>query len=241
MKKLLLFALSLGIGTMSIAQTTSISVDSYTEPSGTVYIGASSPSNIIEVSVTNNSGSDYLANEGHSASFLVTVDGATLADPDGNNWVRPMSFDFTDGFTSNFIITQSWAPTEGPGSHELCVTLVMILNGGTTPEPNMDANSKLCETYTFGFLAGIDDNKLIEISSIQTSGDIMTVFVKNAGHQAQINIMSITGQVVKTVVPSIGGQSFTENIDVSDLTAGVYIVTIQTENGISAAQKVFIQ
>lgn len=239
MKKILLFALSLGLGTMSFAQT-NISVDGYDNPVGTVYIGASNPTNSIEVNITNNSGTDYLANEGHSATFSVTVDGIALTDPDGNNWVRPMSFDFTIGSTSNFILTQSWTPTEESGSHELCVTLVSILKNGTTPEPNTDANSKFCDSFTFDFLAGINNNK-VEISKIQTNGDLMTISANNVGPQAQIKIMSITGQVVKTIAPATGSQNFRENIDISDLTSGVYIVTIQNETGVSAVQKVFVQ
>ena len=70
---------------------------------------------------------------------------------------------------------------------------------------------------------------------------MMTVFVKNNSNVTELKLMSITGQVVKSIVASNGGQDFTESFDISNLTSGVYIVSIQTENGESQAQKVFVQ
>lgn len=240
MKKLLLFTLSIGLATLGFAQT-NVSVDSFLDPAGTVLVGDSGPENTIRINMTNNAGKDYLATENNTVSFSVTVDGVVLADPTGGNWIRPMTFDFLNGATEEFILAQTWVASQTPGNYEICVTIEMILEGGNSPQSNTDANKQLCQSFDFANPTGINNLNSASISNVTTSGDIMNVFIKNASSQIQINVLDVTGRIVKTTTPVIGGQDFNERINISDLTSGVYIVTIQNDNGILSTQKVFVQ
>lgn len=246
MKKLLLFTLALGLGTLVSAQTpTQVSLNSFISPTTTFYIdgsGSGAVKNILTVNATNNDGSVTFP-AGAAFNYTVKIDGATVTDPDGLGWTRVNAFNLAPGQSDDLTITQSLSFTTSPGSYELCVSLENI--AVTMPSfvlyVNGDANKQVCKTFPFDFTASVGSLEVPEISKITTSGDIMTVYVKNSSNQISVNVLDITGRTVKTVVPSIGGQDFYQNVDVSDLSAGVYIVAIQTENGISSAQKVFIQ
>jgi hypothetical protein len=246
MKKLLLLSLALGMGAAVSAQVpTQVSLNSFNSPTATVYIdgsGSGTVKNIINVNGTNNdAGVSFPAQAAYN--YIVTVDGSPITDPDGTGWTRLNQFPFNSGQSDDFTITQSYSPNVSVGNYEICVSLENI--AVTSPTlilyVNGDPNKKVCKTFAYDFTAGVGSVEVPEISKITTSGDIMTVYVKNSSNQIRVNVLDITGRTVKTVVPSIGGQDFYQNVDVSDLSAGVYIVAIQTENGISSAQKVFIQ
>lgn len=244
MKKLLLFAFTLGLGTISYAQTpTNISINGFDSPTGTVYIdgsGSGNVVNILTVAVTNNdAGVDF--NAGSVFSYAVTLDGNAVMDPDGLGWARNNSLNIPSGTSQSLILSQSFSTSVNPGNYELCVSLNNVVVPPAGIYVNVDPNKQFCKSFDFDFTAGVGDMDVSEISRITTNGNLLTVYVKNASQNVQINLMSMTGQIVKTVSPNSSGQNFYQNIEIGDLTSGVYIVTIQTENGISAAKKVFIQ
>ena len=250
MKKILLFALSFGVGSMAFAQTpTHLSIDAFLSPTGTVYIDGSGSGNVLTeiiVTITNNDVNNINFAPGSNFNYNVKLDGTKVGDPDaaGNptEWVKSTALAINVGTSHDVTLTSSWPVSTEPGSHEICVSLERI-QVVTTPYlyGNEDTNKELCKDYTFDWATSVEDISKAQIEKVTTSGDLMTVFVKNSSQNIQINILSITGQTIKTVNPSASGQNFYQNIDISDLSSGVYIVTIQTENGVSAAQKVFVQ
>ena len=230
MKKLLLFALTMGLGTISFAQedpksgTTSITVnvtnnDTFTYPVGTLLI------------------------------YEVTLEGQLLINYDINGtaipWQTPIvGLEMKPGDTQDFILTQTYGAKIDPGKGTLCVKLTQIFDVSVLPPVfygNNDQNAELCQEFTFAWPLSVSNVQVTSISSIKTDGSIMTVTGKNLSNQTQIQIMNVTGQVLKTVTASNAGQEFAKRIDISDLTSGLYIVTIQSENGATAAKKVFIQ
>lgn len=247
MKKLLLFALSLGLGFTGFSQgsTTKLSVNSFIKPTGTVYIDGTGNGNVlttIEVEIQNNDASVTFPS-GAQIKFSVSLDGTQVSDPNGAAWVRNLAIPLNSNATQNFVLTSAWGASTSPGSHNLCTSLDNVIIVGVPPTvyTNQDQNKQLCKDFTFDFASSVKDLSLAEISQIKTEGDLMTVFVKNTSNKAQIQIMSITGQIVKTVNANSSGQNFYQEINISDLTAGIYVVAIQTEKGISAAQKVMVQ
>ena len=249
MKKLLLFALIMGLGTMSFAQTTNASIDAILTPTGTVT--TEDPANgttILSVSVTNNDAAITFP-VGTVFTFNVSLEGLPVDNiaPGGASipWVASLSsLAMAPGETQTFVLSQTWGAAPSTiGTHELCIELVSIFDISTVPPTmytNADQNKQICQDFNFAWPVGIND-VVSEISNIKTDGDVLTISVTNNSNQAQIQLMSVTGQVVKTIVTSAAGQNFTQEINISDLTSGVYIVTIQNENGASVAQKVFIQ
>ncbi len=250
MKKLLLFALIMGLGTLSFAQNTNISVDAILTPTGTITTeDPAAGSTILSVSLTNNDGAITFP-VGSVFTFDVKLEGIPVDNvaPGGGTipWVVSLvSLPMAPGETQNFVLSQSWgASPSAIGTHELCVEVVSVFDISTVPPvmyTNVDQNKEICADYLFAWPVGIKDVVTSEISNIKTTSDVMTITVTNNSNQAQIQLMSVTGQVVKTVNTSAAGQNFTQEINISDLTSGVYIVTIQNENGASVAQKVFIQ
>ena len=246
MKKLLLISLAFGMGTVVNAQTpTQVALTGFVSPTSTVYIdgsGSGAVKNILTVTARNNDPSVTFS-AGAAFNYSVTVDGSTVTDPDGLGWTRVNAFDLAPGQTDDLTITQSFTTSLSPGNYEICVSLdnIAVTMPSFVLYVNGDANKKVCKTFPFDFTASVGSLEIPEISKISTVGDVMTVYVKNSSNQISVNILDITGRTVKSVVPSIGGQDFYQNVDISDLSSGVYIVAIQTENGISSAQKVFIQ
>ncbi|MGB0805147.1 MAG: T9SS type A sorting domain-containing protein [Salibacteraceae bacterium] len=252
MKKLLLFALSMGLGTLSFAQTPVglVSVDSYTKPAGVVITEPDgSGSTELVVNITNNETNGFVYPGGFTTfTYRVTVDGVQIEDPTTGSidWIiLPNPNDLAPGQSQTSILSNTWAPQGEEGTHEICVDLVnAVFAPGSVNPPFVtisDANKELCEDFTFQWPVGINDLVNAEISNIKTNGDLMTVFVKNSGSVTELKLMSITGQVVTAITSTNGGQDFNETFDISSLTSGVYIISVQTENGTSQAQKVFIQ
>lgn len=249
MKKLLLFALSMGLGTLSFAQdSTYASIDSYIAPAGTITTeDPKNGSTSISVNITNNDTMTYPI--GTLLIYEVTLDGALQINYDINGtatpWQTPIvGIEMKPGDSQVFILTQTFGADIDPGKADICVKLVQIFDVSVVPPVfygNNDQNAELCEEFTFAWPLSVSNVQVTSISNIKTVGDIMTVNGQNISNQTQIQIMSVTGQVLKSVTTANAGQEFSENINISDITSGLYIVTIQSENGATAAQKVFIQ
>lgn len=245
MRKLLLFALTVGISTMTFAQFNgNASVDSYALPTGTIIL--EDPANgttSIKVNITNNTADTIpdLTN----FFFYVTLDGTKVKHPvtGTDEWGYSLINPLPNGSTIDALLTAELGATGDRGSRPLCVELYQyVMVKGTAPGlyTNVDGNKELCENFDFGWPVGVSDVTSTEISKIITNGDLMKVYI-NGNTSSQIKMMNITGQVVKTINTSITGNNTVENVDISDLTPGVYIVTIQSENGSASAKKVFIQ
>ena len=247
MRKLLLFALSMGLGTMSFAQDGKISIDAILVPTGTVTTQApNSGTNIIKVKITNNETSYVYPATISNFNFKVSLDGNFIDNPTvpGNKeFVIPILAPFAPGQTIEVILATTWSPQGDPGTHTMCVRLERMVVASVPPVvvTNVDQNLESCKDFTFAWPNGILNLNGTITSKVIANNDIMTVNVTGNINQAQIQIMSITGQVVKTVNASTGNNEIIQVIDISDLTSGVYIVTVQTESGPAPAQKVFIQ
>jgi hypothetical protein len=248
MKKLLLFALTMGLGTMSFAQKTKASVDSFVAPTGTITTeDPKNGSTTITVSVTNNDTMTYVV--GTLLLYEVTVDGNLIENYDVSGikipWQTPLvSLPMAPGETQDFILTQTFGADIDPATAPICVKLKQVIDVSVIPPlfyGNDDQNDELCKDFVFAWPLGVSNVAVSSISNIKTEGDVMTVTVNNSSNFTQIQVMSVTGQVLKSVNASNAGGQFTENINISDLTSGLYIVTIQSENGATSAKKVFIQ
>ena len=247
MKKLLLFALIMGISAISFAQDGKISVDAYIDPSGTITTeDPANGSTLIQVTVTNNESTyTYPANQ-TQFNFNVKLDGNLIdnpAAPATKEFIIPILADLAPGASVDLILATNWGPDATPGTHSLCVDLLRAVVTTAVPPiiANTDQNKEFCQDFNFQWPVGINDLNSSEISKIKTEGDLMTIFVKNTSNVTEVKLMSITGQIVKTVTSSNGGQDFNESFDISNLTSGVYIVSVQSENGATQAQKVFVQ
>ena len=245
MRKLLLFALTMGLSAMTFAQTDGlISVDNYVLPTGTIILEDPANGNTsISVTITNNT-TDTIPDLSN-LFFYVTIDGtkikhpSTGADAWGFNLIDPLAI----GASTQVQLTNEWGAVAPNGTNSLCIELYQYVTfSGPDPgfHPNVDANKQICEDFLFSFPASISDFSDSKISKIVTNGDVMKVYFDGAT-SSQIKMMNITGQVVKTINTNVTGNNSVENIDISDVTPGVYIVTIQSENGTASAKKVFIQ
>lgn len=247
MKKLLLFALTMGVSAMSFAQQGKISIDAILEPSDPIIV--QNPANgttSIAVTITNNDDAFSYPASFTSLLFYVSVDGDRIDNPlaAGNQqFLAQLLVELAPGASTDVTLTTLWAPVGDPGQYDLCIDLDLI-SVVTTPAfalTNQDVNREICENFTFSWPLGVSDVTTSEISEIKTIGNEMIVFVKNSSPVTEIKLMSITGQVVKSISLSNGGQDFQEAFDISNLTSGLYIVSVQSENGTTQAQKVFVQ
>ena len=241
MRKLLLFALTMGLSTMTFAQFNgNMSTDSFVLPTGTITL--QDPANgttSISVTVTNNTADTIpdLTN----IFFYITLDGVKINHPvtGTDTWGFSLINPLPNGESRDLLLTTDWGAVGSRGSVALCADLYQyVMVKGTAPGlySNVDADKEVCQNFDFDFPASIGDITNTEISKIFTNGDLMTIYISN-NTSSQIKMMNITGQVVKTVNASVTAT----NVDISDLTPGVYIVTIQSENGSASAKKVFIQ
>jgi len=245
MRKLLLFALTMGLSTMTFAQLeTEVSVDSYNSPTGTIVL--QDPANgttTISVEITNNN--SFTVPEFTRLDFYITLDGNKVLNPANGTdvWSTSLVDSIQTGDSETIIITAVYGATSARGSKPLCTELFRIVPvKGVQPglNTNIDANKKLCKNFDFDFPASIGDVTTSEISKIITTGDLMKIYF-NGSVSSQIKMMNITGQVVKTIETSVSGNNAVENVDISNLTPGLYIVTIQNGNGSASAKKVFVQ
>ena len=245
MRKLLLFALTMGLSTMTFAQfNTEVSVDSYDSPTGNITL--QDPANgttTISVVLTNNN--SYTVPEFTRLDFYISRGGTKISNPANGTdvWSTSLIDSIQSGNSETIIISGVYGAEGTHGMDTLCAELFQLIPV-KGPQPglntNMDPNKEFCEEFSFDFPASISNVKGTEISKIATDGDLMKVYI-NGTANTQIKMLSITGQVVKTINTTVTGNNFVENVDISDVTPGVYIVTIQSENGTASAKKVFIQ
>ncbi len=247
MKKLLLFAFTMGISAISFAQQGRISVDAILLPANPVII--QDPANgttEIKVSLTNNDTAFTYPSSFTSLLFYVSVDGVQIEKPLGGGskeFVTQVLGDLAPGGTIDITLTTLWAPVGDPGQYDVCVELnrISVVSAPAFTMLNSDVNMEGCENFTFSWPVSVSELTNSEISQVKTIGNEMTVFVKNTSSVTEIKLINITGQVVKSITSFHGGQDFQETFDISNLTAGVYIVSVQSGNGTKQAQKVFIQ
>lgn len=114
------------------------------------------------------------------------------------------------------------------------------LNGATRMRVSMkyNANSTSCETFTYG---EVEDYTVIISNSVGQgiTGDTgfsnaeMSIYPNPAKHTLNISLIEATGKdyvIYNTVGQVVGKGAYTENVDVSSLQSGIYIIEVNTEN-----------
>lgn len=113
------------------------------------------------------------------------------------------------------------------------------LSGATRMRVSMkyNANSTACETFSYG---EVEDYTVIISNAIQgITGDTdfsnaeMSIYPNPAKHTLNISLVEATGKdyvIYNTVGQVVGKGTYTENVDVSSLQSGVYIIEVNTEN-----------
>lgn len=114
------------------------------------------------------------------------------------------------------------------------------LNGATRMRVSMkyNANSTSCETFTYG---EVEDYTVIISNSVGQgiTGDTgfsnaeMSIYPNPAKHTLNISLIEATGKdyvIYNTVGQVVGKGAYTENVNVSSLQSGIYIIEVNTEN-----------
>ena len=114
------------------------------------------------------------------------------------------------------------------------------LNGATRMRVSMkyNANSTSCETFTYG---EVEDYTVIISNAVGQgiTGDTgfsnaeMSIYPNPAKHTLNISLIEATGKdyvIYNTVGQVVGKGAYTENVNVSSLQSGIYIIEVNTEN-----------
>ncbi|HPE82539.1 MAG TPA: M4 family metallopeptidase [Aequorivita sp.] len=114
------------------------------------------------------------------------------------------------------------------------------LSGATRMRVSMkyNANPSSCETFTYG---EVEDYTVIISNAIGQgiTGDTgfsnaeMFIYPNPAKHTLNISLIEATGKdyvIYNTVGQVVGKGAYTENVDVSSLQSGIYIIEVNTEN-----------
>ncbi len=113
------------------------------------------------------------------------------------------------------------------------------LSGATRMRVSMkyNANSTPCETFTYG---EVEDYTVIISNAVNhgITGDTgfnnseMSIYPNPAKHTLNISLIEATGKnyvIYNTIGQVVGKGTYTENVDVSSLQSGVYILEVNTE------------
>lgn len=142
--------------------------------------------------------------------------------------------DFTDSGEQVYVRSRTKA-TPISGSFTVPSS---ALNGATRMRVSMkyNANPTACETFSYG---EVEDYTVIISNPVQgITGDTnlknaeMTLYPNPAKHTLNILLVEAIGRdyvIYNTVGQVVGKGSYTENIDVSSLQSGVYIIEVNTE------------
>ena len=134
--------------------------------------------------------------------------------------------------------------------------LIGEYTGSQLPDNLNIWTSKLLITFTSGATSTAGGFTLHYNSSLQSTEEMMRNFITIYPNPAsafltiqaeeplllkgsQINILTITGQVVQSLTPSVTEQQM--NIDVSSLPSGIYLLQISGKDGYTVTKKVSIQ
>jgi hypothetical protein len=101
-----------------------------------------------------------------------------------------------------------------------------------------NANSTSCETFTYG---EVEDYTVIISNAVGQgiTGDTgfsnaeMSIYPNPAKHTLNISLIKATGKdyvIYNTVGQVVGKGAYTENVNVSSLQSGIYIIEVNTEN-----------
>lgn len=114
------------------------------------------------------------------------------------------------------------------------------LNGAARMRVSMkyNANSTSCETFTYG---EVEDYTVIISNAVGQgiTGDTgfsnaeMSIYPNPAKHTLNISLIEATGKdyvIYNTVGQVVGKGAYTENVNVSSLQSGIYIIEVNTEN-----------
>jgi len=156
-------------------------------------------------------------------------------------------WDFGDGNTSTDIFPEY--EYEGDGPYTLCLTAFFEIDEEEDCEASfcMEISADMIPDLIPGFAgsAGFSVNIIEDASTIgvdelnnevsfefypNPAGDQLNFDVSNSTSQeAEVLVRDLNGRLIKTVSLDIAGNKSQHNIDVSEISSGVYIITLRTE------------
>lgn len=145
----------------------------------------------------------------NNAMRYKAVDQVTGTTPFGNATMTRTQYEYYDPSSSDHLPVFIWSKIE------------IALIGGSPTTTISVLNSVQPDSFL-----GVDENALPNVS-IYPNPAKENLFVAGLENDADLTIVNVSGQTVKTVKASAG----TTSIAVSDLKAGVYMVTVTSEKG----------
>lgn len=230
MKKLLLSAVLGLFSVAAMAQSGDISV-TISSPSGNIGAGIAFD---YTVSVTNNGSSALTMTD--TILNIPLFNGSPLQTSGGGivGWYDMGSI--AAGASQSFVHSLT---IQGGSSGPIDICSFTYLLAGESDS----TNNEDCSTVTYDNALSIGD---LEEASVKNnsfySNGMFNVAVESAfGHNnATVTIVNINGQTVATEAMDIHTGSIEGTMNVEHLAAGIYIVNIQSSNGIIATQKVMM-
>ncbi|MBO4739650.1 MAG: T9SS type A sorting domain-containing protein, partial [Bacteroidales bacterium] len=163
------------------------------------------------VQVTNNSGSDLVA--GDSIKVLLKINGTNIYVSKITLTKSIQKDSSTYCLLNDYVIVPNISQW---GENTYCYQVVYY-----NENPVNDNPTNNCMTFTFNKTTGIVENALEEVK-IYPNPARNILYINNV-ENANIDIYSIAGQRVKTIKNVTGNQ----DIDVSDMANGMYILRMQ--------------
>lgn len=186
-------------------------------------------------------------NLGTALVFEVEIDGAKIpvpgVVPPTTNWNINLPEDFDPGETITLILNQIWKPIGlGIGYHNVTVRLTTAINQNQPGNPYINQDANLQRTRQFYFDAPLAFNGPDQsiIHSVYVHQGELIIETEHLTGSLDLDIVGITGQVVKSERLSNHPGTIIRTIDVSSLNSGLYIVSLKNDRGYQYAQKVYI-
>lgn len=230
MKKILLSAVLGLFSVAAMAQSGDISV-AISSPTGTIGAGIAFD---YTITVTNNGSSALTMTDSivniplFNGSPLGTSGGGVVGWYDMGNIAPGASQSFVHSLT-----------IQGGASGPIDICTFTFLTAGESDSTNNEDCSMV--TYDNALSIGDLEEATVKNNSFYSNG-LFNVAVESAfGHNnATVTVVNINGQTVATEAMDINAGIIEGALNVEHLASGIYIVNIQSTNGIIATQKVMI-
>lgn len=234
MKQFLLSAACIAMSAFSFAQV-DLEVVSIDDPGSDLKIDELYT---VAVTVMNNGSADIPANSGYY--FNVTLDGSNVPHPVQGQWVSQQTIPITAGGTAQFILAQNTDfEVTAPQSSNLCVSLNTVLQAGSMiPDQNQDANLEACETVNFDWANSVTEIAKSDIQVYAANNLLNIDFGVASNSTSDITVLGLSGQTFKSEQRAMSGM---QQMNVSDLVPGLYLVHIKPETGSSITKKIVIK
>ncbi|OAD91147.1 hypothetical protein A7A78_04875 [Aequorivita soesokkakensis] len=155
-------------------------------------------------------------------------------------WRVWIDFNHNGTFDSNELMVNRNSTSSGTLSSSFTVP-TSALSGPTRMRVSMKYSSSqsACETFSYGevedYTVNIGTNPVqgIDGGNNSLSNAEMTLYPNPAKHTLNISLIDAAGKdyvIYNTVGQVVGKGAYTENVDVSSLQSGIYIIEVNTEN-----------